>query len=68
MTNAVVLALGVLLGCICFSLSRQLMKGAQAALTTGLFMVLIYGKALNATHHWFAVLVILVALRINSHE
>jgi hypothetical protein len=63
--NTVVIALGVLLGCVCFSLSRQLMKGPQAALATGLFMVLIYGKALNATHHWFAVLLTLVALRIN---
>jgi hypothetical protein len=30
-----------------------------------LFLVLIYGKALNATHHWFAVLLVLVAVRIN---
>jgi hypothetical protein len=63
--NTVVIALGLLMGCVCFSLSRQLMKAPQAALTTGLFMVLIYGKALNATHHWFAVLLILAALRIN---
>jgi hypothetical protein len=63
--NTVVIALGVLMGCVCFSLSRQLMKGPQAALTTGLFLVLIYGKALNATHHWFAALLVLVAVRIN---
>jgi len=64
-TNTVVIALGVLMGCVCFSLSRQFMKDPQAALTTGLFLVLIYGKALNATHHWFAVLLVLVAVRIN---
>ena len=63
--NTVVIALGVLMGCVCFSLSCQLMKGPQAALTTGLFLVLIYGKALNATHHWFAVLLVVVAVRIN---
>jgi hypothetical protein len=63
--NAVVNALGVLMGCVCFSLSRQFMKSPPAALTTGLFLVLIYGKALNATHHWFAVLLVLVAVRIN---
>src|ERR1700754_4817885 len=45
--NAVVIALGVLMGCVCFSVSRQFMKSPAAALTTGLFLVLIYGKALN---------------------
>ena len=64
-TNIVVIALGVFIGCVCFSLSRQFMTGPQAALSTGLFLVLIYGKALNATHHWFAVLLVLVAARIN---
>jgi hypothetical protein len=63
--NTVVIALGVLMGCACFSLSRQFMKDTEAALTTGLFVVLIYGKALNATHHWFAVLLVLAAVRIN---
>jgi hypothetical protein len=63
--NTVVIVLGVFMGCVCLSLSRQLMDGPPAALTTGLFLVLIYGKALNATHHWFAVLLILVAVRIN---
>ena len=66
--NVVVIALGVLMGCVCFSLSRQFMKSPQAALTTGLFLVLIYGKALNATHHWFAVLLVLVAVRINMQR
>src|ERR1700727_1103053 len=32
--NTVVIGLGVLLGCVCFSLSRQLMGSPQAALTT----------------------------------
>jgi hypothetical protein len=67
-TNTVVIVLGVLMGCVCFSLSRQFMKDPQAALTTGLFLVLIYGKALNATHHWFAVLLVLVAVRINMQR
>jgi hypothetical protein len=67
-TNTVVIALGILMGCVCFSVSHQFMKGPQAALTTGLFLVLIYGKALNATHHWVAVLVVLVAVRINMQR
>jgi hypothetical protein len=66
--NTVVIALGVLMGCVCFSLSRQFMKVPQAALATGLFLVLIYGKALNATHHWFAVLLVLVAVRLNMQR
>src|SRR6202020_617703 len=64
-TNTVVIVLGVLMGCVCFCLSRQFMTGPQAALTTGFFLVLIYGKALNAPHHLFAVLLVLVAVRIN---
>jgi hypothetical protein len=62
--NLVVLLLGVLLACLCFSLARQLMRETRAALTTGLFLVLIYGKLLNATHHWFAVLLVLTAASI----
>lgn len=62
--NIVVIVLGVFFACTCFSLSRKLMKDNSAALATGLFMVLIYGKALNATHHWFAVLFILIAVRV----
>jgi hypothetical protein len=63
-SNSVVIVLGVFMGCVCFSVSRQFMNGPQAALGTGLFLVSIYGKALNATHHWFAVLFVLVAVRI----
>ena len=66
--NVVVIALGTLSACVCFSVARQIMRDMQAALTTGLFMVLIYGKALNATHHWFAVLVVLVAVRVNMKQ
>src|ERR1700754_1858685 len=47
--NTVVIVLGVVMGCISLSLSRQLMDGPPAALATGLFLVLIYAKALNAT-------------------
>lgn len=63
-TNAVVLTLGVLSACLCFSLSRQLMKNTHALIATGLFVVMIYGMFVNATNHWFAVLVILLAVRV----
>ncbi|MBB6146684.1 4-amino-4-deoxy-L-arabinose transferase-like glycosyltransferase [Silvibacterium bohemicum] len=67
-TNAVALVLGVLSACLCFSLARQLMKNAPAMLATALFLVLIYGKFLNATHHWFAVLLIFLAVRVSMER
>ncbi|WP_263417566.1 ArnT family glycosyltransferase [Terriglobus albidus] len=63
-TNAVALFFGVLSACLCYSLSRQIMRVASALTATGLFLVLIYGKFLNPTHHWFAVFFILLAVRI----
>ena len=62
--NAVVFALGIAFSCVCFSLSRKLMKAPTAVLATALFQVLIYGKVLNATNHWFAVLLVLTAVLI----
>lgn len=63
-TNAVVFALGLLLCTGCYFLSRQLMSRSAAILTSLLFLVLIYGKPLNATHHWFSVLFILFAMLV----
>ncbi len=63
--NAVIMCLGVALASVCFSLSCQMMRVRVAALTTGLFLIGIYGKLLNATHHWFAVLLILIAVRVS---
>lgn len=63
-TNLVVLVLGVVSACVGFSVSRKLMRVEMAAICTALFLVLIYGKALNATHHWFAALLILIAVGV----
>jgi len=62
--NLVVLTLGIFYSCVCFSLSRKLVGAPAAALTTALFQVLVYGKVLNATNHWFAVLLALIAVLI----
>jgi len=62
--NVVVLALGIALAALCFSLARHLMSKASAAAVTGVYVVAIYGRMLNATQHWFAVLLILIAVRI----
>jgi hypothetical protein len=64
--NAVVVALGVALGGLCFRLARGLMTDAEAALATAIFTVLVYGHALDATHHWFSLLAILGALSVLS--
>jgi hypothetical protein len=63
-TNAAVLALGVAFSWICFSLASDIMRRSWALLTTALFLALVYGKALNATHHWFSMLAIAGAVKI----
>ena len=67
-TNLVVLVLGVVTACVGFSVSRKLMRVEMAAICTVLFLVLIYGKALNATHHWFAALLILIAVGVSMEN
>jgi hypothetical protein len=63
-TNAAVLALGVALCWLCFSLAGEIMQRRTAIIATALFLVLIYGKALNATHHWFSVLAVMGAVKV----
>jgi hypothetical protein len=63
-TNAVVLVLGVVLCWLCFALASELMERRSALLATALFLVLIYGKLMNATHHLFSALAILIAVKI----
>lgn len=65
--NLVVLLLGTTLCWLCFHISRSLMKSAPALLAVGLFVVLDYGRMLNATHHWFSVLAVLGALAVLLH-
>lgn len=62
--NAVVLVLGVAFVWLVFSIARRFMRTGAAALAAAVFLVPIYGKALNATHHWFAVLAVLAAIRV----
>jgi hypothetical protein len=63
-TNVVVLALGVALCGICFSIASEIMELELALSATILFLTLIYTRLLNATHHWFSVLIILCAVRV----
>jgi hypothetical protein len=63
-TNAAVLLLGVALCWICFSIAKRLMTPGLALLAASLFLVFVYGRTLNATHHWFSLLGTLCAIRI----
>ena len=62
--NAMVLALGIALCWICFRLANQVLPSRHALLSTLLYLVLIFSKALNATHHWFSVLAVMSAVLI----
>src|SRR5215831_12231577 len=62
--NGVVLVLGVVLSCIGFSVAARIMDRKQAVLATFLFATLIYSKVLSATHHWFSVLAIMIAIGV----
>lgn len=63
-TNLTVLALGMALCALSFRLASHIMPPARAALATALVAVLVYGKWLDATHHWFSALAVLGALAV----
>jgi hypothetical protein len=63
-TNFAVLLLGVLLCWLCFSVAKQLMEWDLAALAALLFVVLLYGARLDATHHWLSLLAAMCAIRV----
>jgi hypothetical protein len=63
-TNIVVLGLGVALCWVCFRIAKKIMAPKLALLGTMLFLTLIYTRMLNATHHWFSVLLCMAAIWI----
>ena len=62
--NAIVLLLGVSLCWVCFSVSRLLMGPGLSVLAALLFLVFIYCRLLNATHHWFSLMAAMCAARV----
>lgn len=62
--NLVVLLLGISLSWLCWRIASSIMKPAQAALAVALFVVMVYGKLLNGTHHFFSLLAVLGALAV----
>src|ERR1700693_447691 len=61
-TNLAVLVLGVTLCWVCFRIASQIIEKHCALLATWLFLVLVYSKMLNGTHHWFSVLAVMGAV------
>jgi hypothetical protein len=67
-TNIAVLMLGVAFSWLCYSLSSKYIERRVAMLTTALFLVFIYGKALNGTNHWFAMLAVAGAVNVSLEK
>lgn len=67
-TNLMVLALGLALCWVCFSLASEILERRLAALATFLFLVLIYGKLLNGTHHLFSALIVMWATKLGMRH
>ncbi len=62
--NLIVLVLGVLLCWLCFSIADQFMRRSEALLAATIVAVVLYGKLLNATHHWFSEVAVLGAVAV----
>jgi hypothetical protein len=62
--NLVTLLIGASLSWLSLHLSRRIMPRSWADLTIGIFVVFVYGRWLDATHHWFSLFLILLAIRV----
>jgi len=62
--NAVQLLLAMSLVCVCWRISRCIMRPAEASLAAALFLVLDYGRWMDGTHHWFSVLSVMMAVAV----
>jgi hypothetical protein len=62
--NLMLLLVGIALAYVSYYISRRLDLGHAAFLPPLLFLSLIYRERLDATHHWYSVLVSMVALAI----
>ncbi|WP_353062136.1 hypothetical protein RBB77_12570 [Tunturibacter psychrotolerans] len=67
-TNCVVLVLGIASCWLCFVLASEVVERRSAVLTTALFLVLIYGKLLDGTHHLFSAFAIMGAVKIYTRN
>jgi hypothetical protein len=66
--NFAVLVLGVALCGVCFWVSQQVMQSDFGALAALFYLVFIFCKPLNATHHWFCILILMSAVALLTSE
>jgi hypothetical protein len=64
--NVAVLGLGVALAWICYQVASEIMERRLALPAVALFLVFIYGKALNGTHHWFSLFAVMCAVKVSQ--
>jgi hypothetical protein len=62
--NAAVLALGAALSAVCYTVASQIMERRLALLAACFYLIVIFSKPLNATHHWFSVLAIMCGVAV----
>jgi hypothetical protein len=62
--NLAAIALGIALSWACFLVASQVMQRHLAVLSAFLYLIFIFSQPLNATHHWFSVLIIMCAVSI----
>ena len=66
--SALLLLFGVALAWLSTVISKQLMTGASAFLPGALYLTFAFGNALDATHHWFSILLVVAALALLMEE
>jgi hypothetical protein len=62
--NAVTILLGTVLCWVCFGVARWFMSLDWALFAACSFLVLVYSRIMDATHHWFSLLLLLSSVRI----
>ncbi len=65
-TSWAALFLGLALTLVCFLASRQIMNSQMAIVSALACLVLLYGDSFDATHHWFSLLLALLAILLLS--
>jgi hypothetical protein len=65
-TSWAVLSLGLALTLVCFLASRQFMNSKMAMASALTCLVLLYGDSFDATHHWFSMLLAMLAILLLS--
>ena len=63
-TDLAIIILGVAICRVCFEAASQIMDRSWAVLSAALYLVFVYGRILDATHHWFGLFAVVCGIRI----